>query len=117
TKLNSKNGLVDKLLTDTAVFNQLQRAVAQLEQATQSASAMTQNLEQTSRKLDNTNNAAGVLLNDEEFARQLKSTMRNLETSSQKLDENLKALQGNILFRGYFRKQEEARQEQQENNK
>jgi phospholipid/cholesterol/gamma-HCH transport system substrate-binding protein len=36
----------------------------------------------------------------------------NLESSSEKLDENMKALQSNILFRRYFKKKAKA----EENN-
>ena len=49
---------------------------------------------------------AGILLHDKETAQSLKTTIRNLETSTQKLDENMEALQHNFLLRGFFRKRE-----------
>ncbi len=102
--LNTKNGLTNKILTDTVIFARLQSSVNEFQRAAKSASALTENLNNASGKLNQTDNAAGLLLNDEQTAEQLKRIMQNLEGSSQKLDEDLKALQSNFLFRGYFKK-------------
>jgi phospholipid/cholesterol/gamma-HCH transport system substrate-binding protein len=45
-----------------------------------------------------------MLLNDAQTAESLKAVIKNLQSSTQKLDENMEALQHNFLFRGYFRK-------------
>ncbi len=108
-KLNTKGGLADKFLTDTAVFSQIQSSVVQLQKTTDEAAKLTANLNQASGKLNESDNALGVLLNDEKTATQLKNIMGNLETSTQKLDEDLKALQSNFLLRGYFRKKEKGK--------
>ena len=91
-------------MTDTAVFSQLQRSAAQIEKATAAATEITQNLTETSRKINNENNTIGVLLNDAEFARQLKTTMGNLESSTDELDETIKAVQNNFFLKGYFKR-------------
>ena len=68
------------------------------------------NLKATSQALQNdlarTNTPVSVLLRDEEAANSIKATIKNLETSTQKLDENMEALQSNFLLRGFFRKKE-----------
>jgi phospholipid/cholesterol/gamma-HCH transport system substrate-binding protein len=46
-----------------------------------------------------------LLLKDTIIASDLQATIKHLQQSSQLLEENLKALQHNIFFRGYFRKQ------------
>ena len=102
--LNSKNGLVNKMMTDTAVFAKLEKSATSLQQTAQSASLMAANLEKASGKLNNSDNAAGLLLNDAKTAEQVKSIMTNLEKGSKKLDEDLEALQSNFLFRGFFKK-------------
>ena len=102
-KLNTSGGLVDELLTDTSVFSSLKSSVVQLQATANSVSTMTQRI---NTQLGASDNAVGVLLNDQESAASLKRTLENLETSTEKLDENMKALQSNFLFRGYFRKQE-----------
>jgi phospholipid/cholesterol/gamma-HCH transport system substrate-binding protein len=93
------------------VFANLRQSVEQLQRTSASAAEMTANLNETSTKLNDDKNAVGVLLNDQQFATQLKGTMENLETSTDKLDENMEALQHNFLFRGYFKRK--AKREQQ----
>lgn len=114
TKLNAEGTLINDLLTDTVVYGNLQAAVAQLQGITQTASALVSNLNQTAGKLDDKDNTIGVLLNDPEAAENIKHTLQNLEESTEKLDQNMEALQHNFLFRGFFRKQaKKAAKEQQ----
>ncbi len=105
-KLNAEGTLVNDLLTDTVVYANLREAVAQLQGITQTASALVSNLGDATDKLNATDNAVGVLLNDPEMAESIKKTMENLEQSTEKLDQNMEALQHNFLFRGFFRKQQ-----------
>lgn len=102
--LNTKNGLMDKMLTDTTVFQKLKQSAATLQKSVESASSLAANLDAASAKLKTTDNAAGLLLNDHQTAEQVKAIMLNLEKSSKKLDEDLEALQSNFLFRGFFKK-------------
>lgn len=106
--LNTKGGLTDKLMTDTAVFAKLQTAVNELQKTAESASAMTENLNKATAKFNQTDNAVGLLINDQQTADHIKGIMKNLETSSQKLDENMEALQHNFLLRGFFKKKAKA---------
>lgn len=103
-KLNTKGGLADKISTDTVVFARFQASVNELQEATRSASQLANNLTNASKKLNQTDNPTGLLLNDQNSADQLRRIMKNLEASSYNLNENMKALQQNFLFRGYFRK-------------
>lgn len=106
--LNTKGGLADKLMTDTAVFAKLQQSVNELQKTAASASAMTENLNKATAKFNQTDNAVGLLINDQQTADRIKGIMKNLETSSQKLDENMEALQHNFLLRGFFKKKAKA---------
>lgn len=114
TKLNAEGTLINDLLTDTVVYGNLQEAVAQLQGITQTASALVSNLNQTAGKLDDKDNAIGVLLNDPEAAENIQQTLINLEQSTEKLDQNMEALQHNFLFRGFFRKQAKKAAKEQE---
>jgi phospholipid/cholesterol/gamma-HCH transport system substrate-binding protein len=117
--LNTKDGLANKMLTDTIIFARLQASVNELQKAAKSASALTENLTTASSNLNNASaklnqkdNVAGVLLNDEQTAAHLKEIITNLQSGSHNLDEDLKALQNNILFRGYFKKKAKAEAKQ-----
>ncbi len=105
-KLNTKGGLTDKMLTDTVVFAKLQSSVNELQKTAASAAVLSENLNKASAQLNKNDNAVGLLLNDAKTADQVKTMMKNLESSSKKLDENLEALQHNFLLRGFFKKKE-----------
>ena len=66
----------------------------------------TENLKIVSERLNQKDNIATVLLNDSSAASSIKATLKNLETSSQKLDADLEAVQHNFLLRGFFKKKE-----------
>ncbi|MFD2743580.1 MULTISPECIES: MlaD family protein [Sphingobacterium] len=115
TKLNSEQGLIHDLTTDTAVFASLRASASQLQGVTQTASALMVNLDEVSKRLNDKDNAIGVLTNDPAAAEEIKQILRNLNLSTEKLDENMEALQSNFLLRGFFKKrakaEEKARQD------
>lgn len=107
-KLTAKGSLANDLITDTVIFSRLRSTVRQIDalsqradQAVANLNAATQNVNQS---LTDPSTPAGLLLNDKQTAAQLKETIKNLQTSTQKLDENMEALQHNFLLRGFFRK-------------
>ena len=53
-------------------------------------------------------NTTGELLHDEQVASQLKSMIKNLDSASHNLNEDIEAIKHNFLFRGYFRKKAKA---------
>jgi phospholipid/cholesterol/gamma-HCH transport system substrate-binding protein len=101
--LNKKGTLANQLVTDTVVFNSLKGSVKKLNTITDTASALVSNLNGATR---NTKSPIGILLHDEETGANLKSTMKNLESGSKKLDQDLEAAQHSFLLRRYFKKQE-----------
>ena len=110
-KLNAKGTLANELVTDTTVFRSLSRSASQLENVAGSAQKTVSSLSQTSEnvnraseKLNNANSPLGVLLTDQETATNLRTSLRNLSRGTELLNEDLKAAQGNILLRGYFKK-------------
>lgn len=114
-KLNREGSLANDLVTDTTVFKNVQASVRQLKQLTATAADAAENLKTASSnitnatsKLDNKNSPVGVLLYDEASAAHLKATLRNLDSSSEKLDEDLRAVQDNFLLRRYFKKKKKA---------
>jgi phospholipid/cholesterol/gamma-HCH transport system substrate-binding protein len=98
--LNKKGTLANELTTDTVVFNSLKTSVKHLQQIADTANLFVTNLKQA---VGNPKTTVGVLMHDEESGARLKETIKNLESSSKKLDEDLEAAQHNFLLKGYFK--------------
>jgi len=113
SKLNKKGTLGNDLVTDTIVFNSIKKSVLELQKTSKTANEFMTNLKEASA---NPNSTIGVLLHDEQSGASLKRTIQNLETSSEKLDEDLKAAQSNFLLRGYFKDKEKEAKKQKANN-
>lgn len=104
--LRHGDGLLPMLVSDTAYTRTFENALTNIEDFSVNAGAVSQSLKTLAAKINDEDNAVGVLLADTAAAVQLKATIENAAQASQKLDENMEALQHNFLFRGYFRKQE-----------
>jgi phospholipid/cholesterol/gamma-HCH transport system substrate-binding protein len=102
-KLNKKGALVNSLVTDTIIFNSLRSSVLQLNTIADTAAGFVNDLK---KGMNDPKSPIGVLMHDEQSGGELRSTIRNLDSSSKKLDEDLEALQHSILMRKYFRKKE-----------
>lgn len=98
--LNKKGTLANELTTDTLVFNSIKSSVVQLQKITDTATVFISNLKEVS---GNTKSSIGVLLHDEESGAHLKETLKNLSSSTKKLDEDLEAARHNIFLRGFFK--------------
>lgn len=112
--LNKKGTLANELTTDTVVFNSLKISVLQLQQIADTAAVFVNQLKIAG---NNPNTSIGVLMHDEESGARIKQTIKNLEASSGKLDEDLKAVQSNFLLRGYFRQLEKDKKNESKKEK
>jgi phospholipid/cholesterol/gamma-HCH transport system substrate-binding protein len=103
--LNKKGTLVHDLTTDTIVFNSMKNSILQLQRIADTANVFISNLKETA---NNPKTSIGVLMHDEEVGSYLKGTIKSLESSSQKLDEDLEAIQHSFLLRCFFKKKAKA---------
>lgn len=103
--LNKKGTLANELVTDTVVFNAIRISAMRLRQVADTASVFIADLKAIS---NNPGTSIGVLLHDQETGTRLKEMIKNLESGSKKLDEDLEAAQHSFLLRGFFRKKEKA---------
>ena len=110
-QLQKEGSLTNDLINDTTVFASLRRTTAQMQQVLDNANNVVADLKKTSEGLQNTNTPAGMLLNDEQTAATIRETLKNLQSGTEKLDENMEALQHNFLLRGYFRRKAKKEQE------
>jgi len=106
--LRKEGTLTNDLVTDTVVFSNLRSAVTQMNAVAGNANDVVNNLKSTTQglneNLNSTKSPVGVLLNDQQSGEDLKQTLKNLNISTGKLDQDLEALQHNFLLRGYFKK-------------
>lgn len=105
-KLNQKGTLVDNILTDTVTYASVRQSVRQLERTMDTISVLVSKLKEAG---ENTKSPVGVLLYDEDAGKHVKETIRNLENSSETLEEDLEALKHSFLLRRYFKKKEKAK--------
>ena len=107
-KLNKKGSSLNGIVTDTMVYSSIKETMAELKNASLSVSQFTTNLKNTSDKL-NQKDTLDLLLNDTLTTSSVKITLKNLESSSKKLDEDLEALQHNFLLRRFFKNKAKAK--------
>lgn len=103
SNLNKEGTLANEFTTDTVLFKTVKASVLQLQQISTTALAFIKNLNQ---KTSDSTTSLGLLLNDKESGTNLKETIKNLKRSSIKLDQDLEALQHNVLFKKYFENKE-----------
>lgn len=103
-------GSVGILLKDSVHAKSLSTALLQLENLGSHADAMVVDLHQRLTKLDATiqegDGAIHVALKDTSLAKNLQSTLENIQKGTDGFQQNMEALKNNILFRGYFKKLE-----------
>jgi phospholipid/cholesterol/gamma-HCH transport system substrate-binding protein len=113
-KLNKDGTLMNELVTDTVLFKSMSSSILELEMMADTASIMVNELKTAS---NNPKSAIGVLLYDQDAGKDLKGTIKNLESSTQKLDEDLEALKESFLLRGVYKKRakKESKKQKREN--
>ncbi len=115
SKLNRDGTLANDLVTDTVIFSKLRATISQLQKVATTSDSVMNNLQTTSSGLNkgvnNLNDAlgnnktpVGMLLHDEQAAANIKNTLKNLQSGTKKLDDDLEAIQHNFLLRGFFKK-------------
>ena len=100
--LNKKGTLANELVTDTVVFNSIKKSAIQLNKMADTASLFVSGLNAASR---NSKTPIGILLSDEETGVHLKSTIKNMDSSSENLNKDLEGLQHSFLLKHYFKKE------------
>lgn len=103
-RLNHDTGFINRIVSDTTLYRSLAGSADELKTMLMSLGMFTQELKLAGEKLNQKENTLGMLMNDSIVAKDIRNVIINLKTSSEKMDQDLEALQHNFLFRGYFRK-------------
>jgi len=102
------NGLAGKIMSDDSTAKNFEDLVSNLKAATDTAKLALHHMHEFMQDLNITPGPLGVLARDTAMAGDMKSAFHELATSTVLLNENLKALKSNFLFRKYFKKQAKA---------
>lgn len=105
-QLNQEGTLANDLVTDTIVFNSIRQFSQRLKQIADTTAVLVTQLKTIS---SDTTSSMGVLLHNKEEGARIKQTLRNLESSSKKLDEDLEAAQYAWPLRKGFKRMEKAK--------
>lgn len=116
SKVNYDESAAAVLLSDTASANQIREVFNTLEKSGKDINAITQNLDDYVNDIKSGKGALNHITQDETFVKQMDSTMLQIKEASEKLNQNMEALQHNFLFRGYFRKLERQRKREAKEN-
>ena len=106
TGLNNGEGLAGALLKDTVMTFELQAALKNLQQATDSINKISADMSAFSGRLNDEDGLLYAVTSDSLLTGNVKEGIANLRTSTILLNENLKAMRKNFLFRKYFRTQQ-----------
>jgi phospholipid/cholesterol/gamma-HCH transport system substrate-binding protein len=104
TELNTGKGLAATLIRDTVISYELKTTISNLQQTSDSLNLVSQELSQFSKQLNNKNSLLHAVSADTALAGNVKNGIANLKLSTELLNENLKAMRSNFLFRRYFKK-------------
>ncbi|MBK9045685.1 MAG: MCE family protein [Bacteroidetes bacterium] len=104
TELNNGKGLAATLIRDTVISYELKTTISNLQQTSDSLNLISQELSQFSKQLNNKNSLLHAVSADTALAGNVKDGIENLKLSTELLNENLKAMRSNFLFRRYFKK-------------
>jgi phospholipid/cholesterol/gamma-HCH transport system substrate-binding protein len=137
--INTGEGVVGRLIQDTIMAENINMTIANLKKSSEgidetiemtrvnlfefmeklqltvaTTETATVALGEIMTKINSGEGTLGMLIQDTTVSNTLNRTLINLELSSEKLDENMEALQHNFLFRRYFRKKAEGKIEDKE---
>jgi phospholipid/cholesterol/gamma-HCH transport system substrate-binding protein len=88
--------------------------MASLKVSADNAAIITANLADISSRISQGKGALGKLLHDTTLSSNISSTMKNLKSSSEGLNQNMEAAKHSFLLRGFFKKKEKEKKKKEE---
>ena len=105
-KLNSGDGLAAMLINDSVAANNLRYAISDIQSVADTMNILTGNLNEFTSTLNDPNGLVHMLSTDTAVANDFRVTISNVKTSTELLNEDLKALQKSMLMKKYFKEKE-----------
>jgi phospholipid/cholesterol/gamma-HCH transport system substrate-binding protein len=110
-----KKGTIGKLIYDTASHEKIIKTFESIETAGQKIAGLSERIDtiaiNVNYAMKNQNNSVGLVFKDSVLSNNISSSIMYIKESARHFDENMKALQHNIFFRGYFKKQKKKTKE------
>ena len=103
-RVRAGRGNLGYLLHDTTLATDLHVAMGSFKRVGSRADTLVQSLSTFTSSLSNQTGTLNTVLHDTAFSGNLSRTMGNVEQGTARFSEDMKALQSNFLFRGYFRR-------------
>ncbi len=109
--LKSDSNLMGVILNDTSAASKIRILINDLNSSGKDIKVMTQTLNVLMSDLANGDNSLiNTIVNDSLLKNDLKETLENINSGSQKFDENMEALKHHPLFKGYFKEKRRKKQ-------
>lgn len=104
TRLEQGDGLINTMFTDTTLSRDIRTLTRTLVKSGNRLSAGADSLSIILHDLRNGSGTAGLILSDTAARNSLFRSIRSIEEGTYRFNENMEALKGNFLFRGYYKK-------------
>jgi phospholipid/cholesterol/gamma-HCH transport system substrate-binding protein len=118
TAINQEENLLHVLVKDSVSARQFKNVMSNLEKSSQNIDSVISNLNEVIVDVKNGKGAFNYLVQDTVLVNDINETVKNIKKGSVLLNEDLEALQHNVFFKGYFKKQEKQRlKEEKEQSK
>jgi len=106
SEIDMHKSVAGKLLNDTLSAEKVTVFLDNLEASSAHIKEISKNLKDFSETINTSDGTMSHIISDTTMVNNLKETLKNVESASEKFDENMEALKHNFFFRGYFRKLE-----------
>jgi phospholipid/cholesterol/gamma-HCH transport system substrate-binding protein len=112
--LDIKNSAAAVLVSDSLTGAKMRDIIAEINVSSHKMTSVLNSLDTVITQVKDSKGAYQYLVADSSFVKSLEATMKNIESGTEKFNENMEALKHNFLTRRYFKKLEK---EQQKANK
>lgn len=117
TDINAGKGSIGQLLKDTSFVYNLNEAVLKINKVGTEADQLTSEIRSIVKGIQKDVNTgkgpANAFLKDSVMVKNLNSSIYNLRKGTDGFNQNMEALKSSFLFRGYFKRQERNKQQEQ----
>lgn len=104
--IKNGKGPIGALITDTAMTGQIKQSIVSIKIISDKMALVTGDIGVLTTQVRSGQGTIGTLMMDTTFVGNLNQSVLNLKLGTAKFDENMEALKGSFLLKGYFRRQE-----------